>query len=247
EPQPVKNIDDLPSIPDGWCWVNLDTLCLSVQNGIYLHKSLYGSGIPILRIDDFQNDFSYSASEFQLVNAEDQDIEKYSLNINDLIVNRVNSMTHLGKCLVITKKHLPAIFESNMMRIKLTEFCQVFFIAFYLRSTVGRRFLITNAKWAVNQASINQSDVCQTLIPFAPLEEQKEIVKKLEKMMKFADQVEERVKEAEEKLNKFNQSVLAKAFRGKLVPQDPNDETASVLLGKIQQEKNKTTEKKTKK
>ncbi|MGL5510808.1 MAG: hypothetical protein ACRDB1_14395, partial [Microcoleaceae cyanobacterium] len=75
----------------------------------------------------------------------------------------------------------------------------------------------------------------------------KEIVIKLEKMMKFADQVEERVKEAEEKLNKFNQSVLAKAFRGKLVPQDPNDEPASVLLGKIQQEKNKTTEKKTKK
>ena len=65
--------------------------------------------------------------------------------------------------------------------------------------------------------------------------------------MKFADQVEERVKEAEEKLNKFNQSVLAKAFRGKLVSQDPNDEPASVLLGKIQQEKNKTTSKKTKK
>lgn len=69
--------------------------------------------------------------------------------------------------------------------------------------------------------------------PLPPLEEQKEIVRRVEALFKIADQIEERYKKARAYVDKLTQSILAKAFRGELVPQDPNDEPASELLNRI--------------
>ncbi|WP_418643479.1 type I restriction endonuclease subunit S [Stutzerimonas kunmingensis] len=70
-------------------------------------------------------------------------------------------------------------------------------------------------------------------IPFAPLEEQTEIVRRVEQLFAFADQLEARVEAAQARIDHLTQSILAKAFRGELAPQDPNDEPASVLLERI--------------
>jgi type I restriction enzyme, S subunit len=66
-----------------------------------------------------------------------------------------------------------------------------------------------------------------------PLSEQTEIVRRVEQLFAFADQLESRVKTAQTRIDRLTQSILAKAFRGELVPQDPNDEPASVLLERI--------------
>jgi len=82
-----------------------------------------------------------------------------------------------------------------------------------------------------------------------PLEEQKEIVRQTNKLFAFADKLEVHYKKAKEKIDKLPQSVLAKTFRGELVPQDPDDEPASELLKKIiaEKEKRQSEIKKTKK
>ncbi len=67
-----------------------------------------------------------------------------------------------------------------------------------------------------------------------PLEEQTEIVRRVEQLFAFADQLEAKVSEAKTRIDRLTQSILAKAFRGELVPQDPADEPASVLLARIQ-------------
>ncbi|MBL7852816.1 MAG: restriction endonuclease subunit S [Cyclobacteriaceae bacterium] len=67
-------------------------------------------------------------------------------------------------------------------------------------------------------------------------EEQTEIFKKVEELLLFADKIESRYNKAKAQLDKLPQSLLAKAFRGELVPQDENDEPASVLLGRIKGE-----------
>jgi len=68
---------------------------------------------------------------------------------------------------------------------------------------------------------------------FPPLEEQKEIVLRIESIFKFAVQIEGRYEKAKVHVDKLTQSILAKAFRGELVPQDPNDPPASDLLERI--------------
>ncbi len=67
-----------------------------------------------------------------------------------------------------------------------------------------------------------------------PLNEQTEIVRRVEQLFAFADQLEAKVATAQARIDRLTQSILAKAFRGELVPQDPNDEPASVLLERIQ-------------
>jgi len=82
---------------------------------------------------------------------------------------------------------------------------------------------------------------CQRVreLPFLlpPIPEQQEIVRRVEALFKIADRIEERYQRAKIQVDKLTQSILAKAFRGELVPQDFSDEPASILLERIKQQK----------
>ena len=67
-------------------------------------------------------------------------------------------------------------------------------------------------------------------IPLPPFAEQQEIVRCVQSFFRTADTIEQQYKEAQAYSEQLDRSILAKAFRGELVPQDPNDEPASVLL-----------------
>jgi type I restriction enzyme S subunit len=68
-----------------------------------------------------------------------------------------------------------------------------------------------------------------------PLAERQEIVRRVERLFALADQIEARFEKARAQVDKLTPSLLAKAFRGELVSQDPNDDPASVLLERIRQ------------
>lgn len=82
---------------------------------------------------------------------------------------------------------------------------------------------------------INMSDIRAYPIPIPPIDEQKEIVRLVEQFFAFADTIEAQVKKAQTRVDNLTQSILAKAFRGELVAQDPNDEPAEKLLERIAQ------------
>ncbi|REN16579.1 restriction endonuclease subunit S [Mycobacterium tuberculosis] len=65
------------------------------------------------------------------------------------------------------------------------------------------------------------------------INEQREIVRRVEQLFEVVDQLEAKVAAAKKRIDTLTQSILSKAFRGELVPQDPNDEPASVLLERI--------------
>jgi type I restriction enzyme S subunit len=79
-------------------------------------------------------------------------------------------------------------------------------------------------------------------VPLPPLEEQKEIVRQVDNLFTLADKLEAHFQNAKARIDKLSQSVLAKAFRGELVPQDPDDESAEKLLERIMEEKAKMEE-----
>ena len=229
---------DLPELPKGWVWATVEHLIVgTAQNGIYKPRSYYGEGVPILRIDDFQ-DFSVKHREqLQTLRITPEELSIYGLDGSQLVINRVNSLSHLGKSLLVPDSILPAVFESNMMRIELSKHMVPLFLTNYLRSGDGRSRLTLNAKWAVNQASINQTDVCSTPIPLPPLAEQHRIVAEVERQMSVIQQAEAAVDASLKRTGRLRQSILKQAFSGQLVPQDPNDEPASVLLERIRAER----------
>jgi type I restriction enzyme S subunit len=83
---------------------------------------------------------------------------------------------------------------------------------------------------------INTTQLRAVRVRVCPLAEQQEIVRRVEALFKTADALEARYRTAKGHVDKLTQSILAKAFRGELVPQDPNDEPASVLLQRIQKQ-----------
>ncbi|KAB2825911.1 restriction endonuclease subunit S [Aliivibrio finisterrensis] len=88
---------------------------------------------------------------------------------------------------------------------------------------------------ATAQKNINLKVLKSLSLPYPNLDEQKEIVRLVEQYFAFADTIEAQVKKAQARVNNLTQSILAKAFRGELVPQDPNDEPADKLLERIAQ------------
>ncbi|WP_127169601.1 restriction endonuclease subunit S [Xanthomonas sp. BRIP62415] len=204
------------------------------QNGLYKPSSTYGSGTKIVRIDGFYSGELRDWHSLRSLQLDAREEQVWALKVGDILINRVNSIEYLGKCALVRSLPGPTVFESNMMRIAVDErVIEPEFLMRALSAEIGRARLIGNAKHAVNQASINQGDVkaCSILVP--TLSEQTEIVRRVEQLFAYADQLEAKVAAAQQRIDALTQSLLAKAFRGELVPQDPSDEPASVLLERI--------------
>jgi type I restriction enzyme S subunit len=93
------------------------------------------------------------------------------------------------------------------------------------------RSIINETKGSAGQINISLSQCRNFLFPVPEVEEQDEIVRCVDKLFTFADQLETRVKAAQTRIDRLSQSILAKAFRGELVPQDPTEEPASFAAG----------------
>jgi type I restriction enzyme S subunit len=89
----------------------------------------------------------------------------------------------------------------------------------------------------IDQVKLNRKAMDRIPVPVPPLPEQEEIVHRVHELFALADQLEARYAKAKAHVEKLTQAILAKAFRGELVPQDPNDEPASVLLDRIRAER----------
>jgi len=162
--------------PMGWEVKKLDELVdVKPQNGLYKPLSEYtndGSGIPILRIDAFYSGRITGIDSLKRLMCTPKEITTYSLRETDIVINRVNSMEYLGKCAYITGLSEDTVFESNMMRFNVGTNANALFIVEQLCSRFVYNQILQHAKKAVNQASINQSDVqdLNLLIPPLPLQ-----------------------------------------------------------------------------
>ncbi|GKV95600.1 restriction endonuclease subunit S [Pectobacterium aroidearum] len=153
-----------------------DVLPRSYKNGIYKSAECYGHGVPILRITDFDNDGCLVTENLQKLELDEKEVSSYELAKNDIVVNRVNSLTHLGKAILWTDNTIKTVYESNMMRIEPDE-AKVHpqYLIRILQSYEARVHFKKVAKRAVAQCSINQQDVKALRFRLPPLPEQKKI------------------------------------------------------------------------
>ena len=250
KPKTLKNFpaisaneyEALPSLPDQWQWIRLGELFdISPQNGIYKPASEYGSGNYIIRIDDFYDGELVKVSGFKRLNLSENELAKYAVSQSNILVNRVNSIEYLGKCCEVKDLAEPTVFESNIMKLSIVErVISVGYVVPYLASHEGRTRLCSNAKHAVNQASINQTDVGMTLVPICDSPEQDVIINSLKNRLSIIASQLEQITIDIQKAYALRQSILKFAFAGQLVSQNEDDEPARELLLRIQKERENT-------
>ena len=164
----------------------------------------------------------------------DEEIKLYGLNINDIVINRVNSMAYLGKSALIRNLPETCVYESNMMRISLdTSKIVPEYLIYYLNSSLGLEELRKNAKQAVNQASINQQDVKSVSVPVPSIYEQQKIVDILDNLLSKEKRSKETAESVIEQIGTMKKAILARAFRGELGTNDLSEESAVELLKKV--------------
>ena len=144
------------------------------KNGLYKPADLYGEGTPIIRIGDFTAGILRTSKNLQRLRISDDEIEQFGVSNGQIVVNRVNSIEHLGKSLLVASLTEPTVYESNMMRLdpKKEKVLPEFLIACLQHESIVAK-LRAKAKKAINQASINQTDVLTLNIPLPPLAKQK--------------------------------------------------------------------------
>ena len=167
-------------IPRRW---GCDALAQHIQdgptNGVYRPETDYGTrGTPIVRIDDFAEGQIHNLATLRRVQVEANVQKGFSLARDDVLINRVNSLSHIGKAALVPAVEEPTIFESNMMRLRCSSSLLPSFLTILLCSDIARKHWLARAKPAVNQASINQRDVRELPVPIPDRDEQGEISQK---------------------------------------------------------------------
>jgi len=163
---------------------------------------------------------------------DDDEIQKYSLHPNTVLFNRTNSPELVGKT-AIYRGERPAIFAGYLIRINQLPELEPEYLNLCLNTNYAKEFCLHIKTDGVSQSYINAQKLGAFNVLFCPLLEQQEIVRRVEALFNTADRIEERYKKATAHIDKLTQSILSKAFRGELVPHDPNDEPATALLERI--------------
>ncbi len=150
----------------------------TMRNGLYKSNSAYGAGTKIIRIDSFQNGQPIEKELLKRVKISENESKTYAVTENDILVNRVNSLSHLGKTTIVPELDEETVFESNMMCLRLIpENGLLPRYAWYLISSdLGRQQLLQRAKKAIAQSSVNQNDVRSLTFPIPQISEQKNIL-----------------------------------------------------------------------
>ncbi|MCK5630003.1 MAG: restriction endonuclease subunit S [Nanoarchaeota archaeon] len=205
---PVKN-------PKGWDIIKFEEILLeNPQNGLYKPITAYGEGTPILRIDSFYDGKITNIGELKRLKCTKKEIEKFKVQIGDIMINRVNSLKYLGKCGLVQNLVEDMVYESNMMRIRIrTEILNYTFMTMFLCTRYIKNQILTRAKKAVNQASINQKDVNSLKILVPPIELQNKYASIVEKV----EEMHDAQKQSKQEIDNLFDALMQKAFKGELV------------------------------
>lgn len=227
-------------------------------------------------ITDFQNGYAFKSDWFKtcgnyqvvkLANVKDANLKldaspsflsleiaknhlNFSPNKGDILISMTGTRhkeDYGFVCMVANQRNI--LINQRVGRfIPKTEFIYNKFLLIYLRSEEFRKQFFKGETGGVNQGNVGSKHIQNCICPLPDFNEQEEIVRRVEELFAFADQIEQRVKVAQQRVNYLTQAILAKAFRGELTAdwreQNPDlisgENSAAALLARIQAERKKS-------
>ncbi len=152
----------------------------------------------------------------------------------DLLVTITGA--NVTKTALVEKPLEDAYVSQHVALVRLAEARLSRFVFYSVISLGHGRKQLQTAAYGQGKPGLNLDNIRDIVVGLPPLLEQQEIVRRVQELFSLADRLEERYKKAKIHIDKLTQSILAKAFRGELVPQDSKDEPAEVLLNRIKNE-----------
>jgi type I restriction enzyme S subunit len=231
---PTEDVHDLSTdmFPNAWALVTLRDVVLPdrpITYGILKPGPVLAEGVPYIRVADFPGDKLNLASIRKTSPKMDEEFKRSRLRPGDLLLSIRGTV---GRLVVIPDELAGANITQDSARLSVQPTVNRDYVLWYLRSSMAQDRMKGSTK-GVAVRRINIGDVRALQLPLPSLEEQTEIVRRVETLFAYADRLEARYQTARAQVEKLTPALLAKAFRGELVPQDPNDEPASALLARI--------------
>ena len=232
------NASDKGALPSGWSWMELGwLLARKPQNGRSV-KTRQG-GFPVLKLTALHGE----VLDFTESKEGDWDLDEarpYLIGEGNFLVARGNgSKSLVGRGCRAVEAERKMAFPDTMIRVSPNEkLLRTKCLSLVWQAPILREQIESSARTTAGIYKINQKHISGFLIPVPhSREEQQEIEKMLESKLSEVDAMEATIEYSLQQTEALRQSILKRAFEGRLVPQDPDDEPAAVLLERIRAER----------
>ncbi len=224
-------------LPQGWVWNRVDALLQ--RGGLFdgpfgsnLKTADYtDSGVRVIRLENVGQLRFNAEKEIYISQQKYRGLAKHTVEAGDIVF--ASFVDEEVRACVVPELPTKAIAKADCFCIRPQENrIDRYYLAFQLVSRKSFDRLLADVHGAT-RPRINTKQLRQLEIRVCSLAEQKQIVRRVDQLFSVAGRIEERYFKAKAQFEKLDQSILAKAFRGELVPQDSNDEPAMELLDSI--------------
>ena len=212
----APDTNDLPSLPKGWTWATVEQLSTLVQYGSSEKTREDAVGVPVLRMGNIE-DGRLQLDSLKYLPKNHDEFPELFLRDGDILFNRTNSAELVGKTAVYKGKPTPCSFASYLIRVRLAQGCVPDLLAYFINSVFGRTWIAQVVSQQVGQANVNGTKLQALGIPLPPVDEQGQIVSEVERRLSIIDELEATVEANLTRADRLRQSVLGKAFSGKLL------------------------------
>jgi type I restriction enzyme, S subunit len=225
----------LTELPDGWAWATVDEVKTSQQrNGISIPGTPSPPGVKAMRLDAL-TDRGLNLDAVRYIPLPEIRIQDYRVNGGDLLISRANgSAEFVGRAVYVADIGETVVFPDTIIRYPLGSDQQIgWWIELAWNSPFGRSQIRRLAKTTAGILKISQADIAQIAVPIPPPAEAAEILRRVSDALTAAADTLAMLDAEAADAARLKQSILKGAFEGRLEPQDPADEPASVLLARL--------------
>ena len=202
------NEDEIPfDIPPSWEWCRLGDIANGFQYGTSTKSKINGR-VPVLRMGNIQN--GRVLLEELVYTDNESEIEKYSIEYNDLLFNRTNSRELVGKTAIYSFQE-KAIYAGYLIKYSMI-LSNSHYINYVMNSPFHYQWCAKVRSDAIGQSNINATKLQSYIVPLPPLEEQKEIVATIEKLFTLCNELESEINQNKTTVDNLMVTVLKEAF-----------------------------------